>query len=67
MFADLDSSRIHCSQNCQARAAWVPAGSALQVPSHTTENNLEPFYFAVGCAKILGVQYEIALSREVPS
>lgn len=67
MFPNLDSSRIHCSQNCQARAAWIPAGSALQVPSHITEHNLESFYFAVGCAKFLDVQYEIDLSKRCPA
>lgn len=67
VFPNLDSSRIHSSQNCQARAAWIPAGSALQVLSHITEHNLESFYFAVGCAKILDVQYEINWSKAVPS
>lgn len=67
MFPNLDSSRIHSSQNCQARAAWIPAGSALEILSHITEHNLESFYFAVGCAKILDVQYEINWSKAVPS
>lgn len=67
VFPNLDSSRIHCSQNCWAWAAWIPAASALQVPSHTTEHSLEYFYFAVGFAEILDVQSEMDLSREVPS